>query len=98
MLVGNKVLTLFTNIITNLNLTDMETRYKVLRQKVIREPKANGECMTFQFLIRGGSRTERKKSPRAADLSRCISLFASVFLTKHAATACSRAGPYGRSP
>lgn len=33
--VANKVLTLMTNIVTNLNLTDMETCYKVFRKEVL---------------------------------------------------------------
>lgn len=33
--VGNKVLTLLSNMITNLNMTDMETCYKVFRREVI---------------------------------------------------------------
>jgi glycosyltransferase involved in cell wall biosynthesis len=35
--VGNKLLTLVSNICTNLNLTDMETCYKVFRTEVIRD-------------------------------------------------------------
>jgi glycosyltransferase involved in cell wall biosynthesis len=35
--VGNKFLTLLSNITTNLNLTDMETGYKVFRAEVIKE-------------------------------------------------------------
>jgi glycosyltransferase involved in cell wall biosynthesis len=34
--VGNKILTLFSNMFSNLNLTDMETCYKVFRTEVIR--------------------------------------------------------------
>jgi len=34
---GNKVLTLFSNVLTNLNLSDMETCYKVFRADVIRD-------------------------------------------------------------
>ncbi len=34
--VGNQLLTLFSNMFTNLNLTDMETGYKVFRGKLIR--------------------------------------------------------------
>ena len=34
---GNKVLTLFSNMLTNLNLTDMENCYKVFRANVIKE-------------------------------------------------------------
>lgn len=33
--VGNKMLTLFSNMVTNLNLTDMETCYKAFRKEVI---------------------------------------------------------------
>ena len=33
--VGNRVLTLFSNMMTNLNLTDMETCYKAFRREVI---------------------------------------------------------------
>lgn len=35
--VGNKVLTLLSNALTNLNLTDMEVCYKVFRREVIRQ-------------------------------------------------------------
>ena len=35
--VANKMLTFFSNIMTNLNLTDMETCYKVFRRDVIRQ-------------------------------------------------------------
>jgi glycosyltransferase involved in cell wall biosynthesis len=35
-LVGNRLLTLFSNMLTNINLTDMETCYKVLRTSVVR--------------------------------------------------------------
>jgi hypothetical protein len=33
---GNKLLTLLSNMATNLNLTDMETGYKVFRREVIK--------------------------------------------------------------
>lgn len=35
--VGNRTLTLFSNLFTNLNLTDMETCYKVFRREVIEQ-------------------------------------------------------------
>ena len=35
--VGNKLLTLFSNMFTNLNLTDMETCYKVFRTSLLKE-------------------------------------------------------------
>mgnify|MGYP006135809251 CR=1 FL=1 len=34
---GNKVLTLFSNMLTNLNLTDMECGYKVFRSKILKD-------------------------------------------------------------
>jgi glycosyltransferase involved in cell wall biosynthesis len=36
-MVGNKLLTLFSNMATNLNLTDMETGYKVFRREVLQQ-------------------------------------------------------------
>ena len=36
-MVGNKFLTLLSNMATNLNLTDMETCYKVFRREVIQK-------------------------------------------------------------
>ncbi len=35
--VGNRLLTLFSNVFTNLNLTDMETGYKVFRTDIFRQ-------------------------------------------------------------
>jgi glycosyltransferase involved in cell wall biosynthesis len=35
--VGNRVLTLYSNMLTNLNLTDMETCYKVFRREVLEQ-------------------------------------------------------------
>ncbi len=43
--VGNKFLTTFSNMCTNLNLTDMETCYKVLRREVVE--KLNIKCDRF---------------------------------------------------
>lgn len=34
--VGNRILTLFSNILTNLNLSDMEAGYKVFRREILR--------------------------------------------------------------
>jgi len=42
-MVGNRVLTLVSNIMTNLNLTDMETCYKVFRAEVIRSLKLRSD-------------------------------------------------------
>ncbi len=36
-MVGNKLLTLLSNMLTNLNLTDMETCYKVFKREVLRQ-------------------------------------------------------------
>lgn len=37
--IANKILTLFTNIITNLNMSDMEIGYKVFKRSVIQSIK-----------------------------------------------------------
>ncbi len=36
-MIGNRLLTLFSNMLTNLNLTDMETCYKVFRREIIQK-------------------------------------------------------------
>ena len=36
-MLGNKLLTLLSNMMTNLNLTDMETCYKVIRSSIVRQ-------------------------------------------------------------
>ncbi len=45
--VGNKFLTLFSNVFTNLNLTDMEVCYKVFRRSVLQ--KVTIRCARFGF-------------------------------------------------
>ena len=45
--VGNKFLTLLSNMMTNLNLTDMETCYKVFRSHVLRDLRLR--CNRFGF-------------------------------------------------
>jgi glycosyltransferase involved in cell wall biosynthesis len=48
--VGNKFLTTLSNIFTNLNLTDMETCYKVFRREVIQQiaPKLRSDRFGFE--------------------------------------------------
>jgi glycosyltransferase involved in cell wall biosynthesis len=48
--VGNKVLTTFSNMLTNLNLTDMETCYKAMRGEVARtiQPELQSERFGFE--------------------------------------------------
>ncbi len=45
---GNKFLTLFSNMLTNLNLTDMETCYKVFRRDVIQNIKIRENRFGFE--------------------------------------------------
>lgn len=47
--VVNKFLTTFSNMLTNLNLTDMETGYKVFRGDLIRKITPNLESKSFGF-------------------------------------------------
>jgi hypothetical protein len=46
--VGNKLLTTFSNIVSNLNLTDMETCYKVFRREVLRKIELRSERFGFE--------------------------------------------------
>ncbi len=46
--VGNKVLTLASNVFTNLNLTDMETCYKVFRREVIQSIEIDEDRFGFE--------------------------------------------------
>ena len=45
--VGNKCLTTLSNMFTNLNLTDMETCYKLFRREVIQSISLEGDRFTF---------------------------------------------------
>jgi len=47
-MVGNKSLTLLSNMVTNLNLTDMETCYKVFRAEVIRSIAIKSDTFTVE--------------------------------------------------
>jgi glycosyltransferase involved in cell wall biosynthesis len=47
--VGNKLLTMFSNMLTNLNLTDMETCYKAMRGDVARTIQPNLRSDRFGF-------------------------------------------------
>jgi glycosyltransferase involved in cell wall biosynthesis len=46
--VGNRMLTTFSNMTTNLNLTDMETCYKVFRREVLSRIKLRSERFGFE--------------------------------------------------
>jgi glycosyltransferase involved in cell wall biosynthesis len=47
--VGNRVLTTFSNMLTNLNLTDMETCYKAIRGEIAREIQPRLKSDRFGF-------------------------------------------------
>jgi len=47
-MVGNKVLTFFSNMLTNLNLSDMETGYKAFRTEVIKSLKLESNRFGFE--------------------------------------------------
>lgn len=46
--VGNKILTLLTNMLANLNLTDMETCYKVFRSEVLQSIRLKSQRFGFE--------------------------------------------------
>jgi glycosyltransferase involved in cell wall biosynthesis len=45
---GNRLLTLLSNVLTNLNLTDMETGYKLFRTEVIKRMKLTADRFGFE--------------------------------------------------
>lgn len=47
-MIGNRMLTLSSNMLTNLNLTDMETCYKVFRTEVIKSLKLRSNTFTIE--------------------------------------------------
>ncbi len=47
-MMGNRLLTLFSNMLTNLNLTDMETCYKVFRTDVLRKVELKSDRFGFE--------------------------------------------------
>jgi glycosyltransferase involved in cell wall biosynthesis len=46
--VGNRLLTSFSNMVSNLNLTDMETCYKVFRREVLQKIRLRSERFGFE--------------------------------------------------
>lgn len=46
--VGNKLITLLSNMFTDLNLTDMETGYKVFRTEIIKDIKIESDDFRFE--------------------------------------------------
>jgi glycosyltransferase involved in cell wall biosynthesis len=59
--VANKVLTLLSNMFTNLNLTDMETCYKVFRREVLQGIKLRSDRFGFEPEIT--AKVARRRSP-----------------------------------
>ncbi|MCH2207872.1 MAG: glycosyltransferase family 2 protein [Lentisphaerales bacterium] len=45
---GNRILTTFSNILTNLHLTDMETCYKMIRADIFKQFKIECHCFGFE--------------------------------------------------
>ena len=58
-MIGNRLLTLLSNMMTNLNLTDMETCYKVFRADIIRGIKI--KCNRFGFEPEITAKVARKR-------------------------------------
>jgi glycosyltransferase involved in cell wall biosynthesis len=49
----NRVLTLFSNLVNNLNLTDMETCYKMVRADILRQLNLKGDTFTIEPELTG---------------------------------------------
>ena len=47
-MIGNRLLTLYSNMLTNLNLTDMETCYKVFRREVLQAFRLESDRFGFE--------------------------------------------------
>ena len=47
-MVGNRILTLLSNMLTNLNLTDMETCYKVFRRQIVQSIRIEEDRFGFE--------------------------------------------------
>jgi glycosyltransferase involved in cell wall biosynthesis len=47
-MIGNQLLTLFSNMCTNINLTDMETCYKVFRREIVQKISINENRFGFE--------------------------------------------------
>jgi len=47
-MLGNRFLTLFSNVVTNLNLTDMETCYKVFRSEILKQIELKEDRFGFE--------------------------------------------------
>ncbi len=58
-MIGNRCLTLLSNMMTNLNLTDMETCYKVFRAEVIKDLRI--KCNRFGFEPEITAKVARKR-------------------------------------
>jgi hypothetical protein len=47
-MVGNRILTLLSNVFTNINLSDMETGYKVFRRDVLKDLRIDEKRFGFE--------------------------------------------------
>ena len=65
---ANKALTLLSNMFTNLNLTDMETCYKVFRREVLQEIKLKSDRFGFEPEITAKIARKRKPSWRVYEI------------------------------
>jgi hypothetical protein len=66
--VANKMLTLLSNMFTNLNLTDMETCYKVFRREVLQGIKLRSNRFGFEPEITAKVARRRKPSWRIYEI------------------------------
>ena len=66
--VANKALTLLSNMFTNLNLTDMETCYKVFRREVLQEITLKSDRFGFEPEITAKIARKRKPSWRVYEV------------------------------
>ena len=66
--VGNKLLTMVSNMFTNLNLTDMETCYKAIRGEVARRLVLTSDRFGFEPEVTARLARRKRAHLRGADL------------------------------
>ena len=71
--VANKGLTLLSNWFTNLNLTDMETCYKVFRREIIQNMTLKSDRFGFEPEVTAKIARKRSGQPRAGESTKCRS-------------------------
>jgi len=99
--VANRMLTLLSDIFTNLKLTDMETCYKVFRREVLAGIQStNGASMKCRLVMRGGLTKKARRLPGKTASRPCGASSGISSLTKAGLSRCphTRGGVSAATP